>query len=64
MGNLSFQELALPDGMRLASSSRLKAVEFHANGNIINSGTLTFLTSSGLTEIRLQFQRGRMIIYE
>nr|WP_255726790.1 prepilin-type N-terminal cleavage/methylation domain-containing protein [Sporosarcina sp. ACRSM] len=64
IGKPEFSRTRFPDGMRLASSSRLKSVEFHANGDIIHSGTLTLLTSTGQTEIRLQFQRGRMIIYE
>lgn len=64
IGKPEFSRTRFPEGMRLASSSQLKSVEFHANGNIIHSGTLTFLTSTGLTDIRLQFQRGRMIIYE
>lgn len=62
-GKTGSSRTRFPDGLRLASSSRLKSVEFHANGNIIHSGTLTLLTSSGPMEIRLQFQRGRMIIY-
>ena len=63
-GQPEVSRTSFPVGMRLASSSRLKSVEFHANGDIIHSGTMTLLTSTGATEIRLQFQRGRMIIYE
>ena len=53
-----------PTGMYFTNSSTLSKVEFHANGDIIKSGTLAFSTSSGQIEIRIQFQRGRMIIYE
>ncbi|MEK4403127.1 prepilin-type N-terminal cleavage/methylation domain-containing protein [Sporosarcina sp. FSL K6-6792] len=53
-----------PKGMRLAGTSQLKAIEFRGNGDILKSGTMAFLTSSGIIEIRFQFQRGRMIIYE
>ena len=63
-GQPEVSRTSFPVGMRLASSSRLKSVEFHANGDIIHSGTMTLLTSTGATEIQLQFQRGRMIIYE
>ncbi len=63
-GKSEFTRTVFPKGMRLADSSPMKTVEFHANGDIIKSGTLTLETSSGLTQIRFQFQRGRMIIYE
>jgi competence protein ComGD len=53
-----------PPGMRVASSSPMKAVEFKTNGDIVNSGTLTIQSKSGITQIRFQFQRGRMIISE
>ncbi|WP_342505183.1 type II secretion system protein [Sporosarcina sp. FSL K6-2383] len=63
-GKSEFARMTFPVGMKLSDSSRMKEVSFHANGNIMNSGTLVLETSSGLTEIRFQFQRGRMIIYE
>ncbi|MFJ7933739.1 prepilin-type N-terminal cleavage/methylation domain-containing protein [Sporosarcina sp. NPDC096371] len=63
-GKFEFARTTFPEGMRLSDSSRMKVVEFHPNSNIVNSGTLTLESSSGLTEIRFQFQRGRMIIYE
>ncbi|MBE1553760.1 hypothetical protein [Sporosarcina limicola] len=63
-GKTEFSRTTLPKGMKVADTSRMKVVEFHATGNIVKSGTLTLETSSGLTEIRFQFQRGRMIIYE
>ena len=53
-----------PEGMHYINSSTSSKVGFHANGDIIKAGTLAFSTSSGVIEIRLQFQRGRMIIYE
>jgi len=53
-----------PKGMRLVGTSQLKEIEFHGNGDILKSGTMAFLTSSGIIEIRFQFQRGRMMIYE
>lgn len=63
-GRIEIARNLFPEGMRLLSSSQLKAVEFHANGDIVRSGTIALVTSSGLIEIRFQFQRGRMIIYE
>ncbi len=63
-GKLKLHRNVFPKGMRLASSSQLKAIEFDGNGDILKSGTMAFLTSSGIIEIRFQFQRGRMIIYE
>jgi len=63
-GKTEIARTAFPEGMKLSDSSRMKTVEFHGNGNIVNSGTFVIETSSGLTEIRFQFQRGRMIIYE
>jgi competence protein ComGD len=53
-----------PKGMHLTNSSTSSKVEFQANGDIIKTGTLAFRTSSGQIEIRIQFQRGRMIIHE
>lgn len=53
-----------PKGMRFESGSTLKEMEILANGNLVKSGTFAFSTSSGLIELRVQFQRGRMIIYE
>ena len=63
-GRIEIVRNVFPDGMRLVSTSQLKAVDFHANGDIVRTGTMALLTSSGLIEIRFQFQRGRMIIYE
>ena len=63
-GRIEIARNVLPKGMRLSATSQLKAIEFHGNGDILKSGTMAFLTSSGLIEIRFQFQRGRMIIYE
>jgi competence protein ComGD len=63
-GRIEIARNLFPEGMRLVSSSQLKTVEFHANGDIVRSGTIALVTSSGLIEIRFQFQRGRMIIYE
>jgi len=63
-GRVEIARCVLPKGMRLSATSQLKAIEFHGNGDILKSGTMAFVTSSGLIEIRFQFQRGRMIIYE
>ncbi len=63
-GRVEFARTTFRSGIKLADSSGLKAVEFHANGDMIKTGTLAFKTSSGITQIRFQFQRGRMIIYE
>jgi len=63
-GKVEVARNVFPKGMRLAGTSQLKEIEFHGNGDILKSGTMAFLTSSGIIEIRFQFQRGRMIIYE
>lgn len=54
----------LPEGMLLGSSSSLKKIRFHPDGDIIESGKLIFVGKSGHTHITFQFQRGRMIISE
>lgn len=61
-GEFEFARTNFPVGMKLVSS--MDSVEFHGNGDIIKSGTLVLKTSSGFTEIRFQFQRGRMVVYE
>lgn len=63
-GKFEFFRKLLPEGLNIASSSNLKAVEFHADGDIIDSGRLTLVGKSGRTNIVFQFQRGRMIISE
>jgi competence protein ComGD len=63
-GRVEIARCVLPKGMRLSASSQLKVIEFDGNGDIKKSGTMAFLTSSGRIEIRFQFQRGRMLIYE
>lgn len=57
-------EYKLPDGMGLSSSNRLRTVEFHGDGNIVQSGVLTLVTQTRRFAITFQFQRGRMIIRE
>lgn len=59
-----FSRKLLPEGMSVSSSSKLKAIEFHGNGDVFNFGTLTIVGKSGRTKITFQFQRGRMIISE
>ena len=63
-GQEEFSRKLLPKGMYVLSSSNLKVVEFHGNGNIINFGTLVLSTKTDLIRITFQFQRGRMIISE
>ena len=63
-GKEEFSRKLLPEGMYVLSSSNLKVVEFHGNGNIINFGTLVLSTKKDLIRITFQFQRGRMIISE
>lgn len=63
-GRIEFSRKILPEGMYVLGSSKLKAVEFHSTGNIINSGTLTLGSNSGITTFTFQFERGRMIISE
>ena len=59
-----FSRKLLPEGMSVSSSSTLKAIEFHGNGDVFDFGTLTIVGKSGRTKITFQFQRGRMIISE
>ena len=63
-GKEEFSRKYFPEGMYVLSSSKLKDVEFHGNGNIINLGTLSLGTKTGVITITFQFQRGRMIISE
>ena len=63
-GKIEFSRKLLPEGMHVSSLSNLKAVEFHANGDIINFGRLTFLSNRGSRTIVFQMQRGRMTISE
>ncbi|WP_186670581.1 type II secretion system protein [Sporosarcina sp. BP05] len=63
-GKVGVAQNVFPKGMRLASSSQLKSIKFDGNGDILKPGTMAFFTSSGIIEIRFQFQRGRMIIHE
>lgn len=63
-GKFEFARTVFPEGMKYVGTSQLKEVEFHANGNIVHSGTIVLERSTGPIEIRFQFQRGRMIIYE
>lgn len=53
-----------PEGMYVSSSSSMKSVEFHANGDIVQSGVLVIVGKTSRTTITFQFQRGRMIISE
>lgn len=63
-GRIEFSRKLLPEGMNIVSSSGLKAVEFHPDGDIVDSGKLILSGKSGRTHITFQFQRGRMIISE
>lgn len=63
-GKKELSRKLLPEGMHVSSSSALKTVEFHGNGNIVYSGVLTIVGKTGRTAITFQFQRGRMIISE
>ena len=63
-GKIEFSRKLLPEGMHISSLSNMKAVEFHANGDIINFGRLTFLSNQGSRTIVFQMQRGRMTISE
>lgn len=63
-GKIEFSRKLLPEGMHISSLSNLKAIEFHASGDIINFGRLTFLSNRGSRTIVFQMQRGRMTISE
>lgn len=63
-GKVELSRKLLPEGMYVLGSSKLKVVEFHSTGNIINSGTLTLGSKLGITTFTFQFERGRMIISE
>ncbi|BAQ11275.1 comb operon protein [Bacillus sp. OxB-1] len=63
---VSSEEIArgsFPEGMYYASSVGYR-VEFQGDGNIVNSGTATLVGKSGDFEIRFQFLRGRVVVYE
>lgn len=64
VGNRELSRTSLPEGIRFNSSSTLQRVEFLPGGDLRASGTLSFRTSSGVVELRLQLVRGRVIIYE
>lgn len=55
--------ITLPEGIRFISSSSLHRVEFLPSGDLRASGTLSFRTSSGVVELRLQLVRGRVLVY-
>ncbi|MFS0575201.1 type II secretion system protein [Sporosarcina sp. 179-K 3D1 HS] len=62
----SARELArssFPEGMRYESSAVTK-IEFQGNGDIKKSGTATVFAKRGNFDIRFQFLRGRVIVYE
>lgn len=63
-GQMELSRKVLPEGMSISSSSNLKEIEFHANGDMIKFGTLIIVGKTGRTKITFQFQRGRMIISE
>lgn len=58
-----FSRVDFPPTLQLNLSSNLKRVEFDPRGRILQSGRLTFNTSTGLADIRMQLHRGRMIYY-
>nr|WP_255415295.1 hypothetical protein [Sporosarcina sp. BI001-red] len=53
-----------PPTIKFDHTSTLRNVSFQGNGNMYNTGTLTFETASGTKKIKFQFQRGRMLLYE
>lgn len=59
-----FSRKLLPEGMTVASSGNIKSIDFHANGDIVNFGTIIIIRKSSRTKITFQFQRGRVIISE
>ncbi|WP_339250533.1 competence type IV pilus minor pilin ComGD [Sporosarcina sp. FSL W8-0480] len=61
---VTYSTIDFPDGMRWVAGDRLKKVDFHPNGHIINPGTLIIRTSTGDKRITLQLQHGRMLIYD
>ncbi|MDW0117339.1 hypothetical protein QTL97_10370 [Sporosarcina thermotolerans] len=62
--NVTYSTIDFPEGMRWVAGNRLRAVEFHPNGHIINPGTLVIQTSTGNKVITLQLQHGRMLVYD
>lgn len=61
-GKYEFERIYFPTGVKLSDLSPMKIIEFHPNGDMIRTGTMTLETTNGLKNIRFQFQRGRMII--
>ena len=55
---------SFPRSVALDPSSTFREFGFHANGNMLQTGTLSLKTESGMKFIKFQFQRGRMIIDE
>lgn len=53
-----------PPTIKYDNTSTLRYVAFQGNGNMVDSGTMAFTTTSGTKKIKFQFQRGRMLQYE
>ncbi|MDN4609026.1 competence type IV pilus minor pilin ComGD [Sporosarcina highlanderae] len=63
--SVRYSTIDFPEGMRwIANGNRIRAVEFHQNGHIINPGTLIIRTSTGDKRLTLQLQHGRILVYD
>lgn len=64
-GNETVSTTYFPKGIRGSTSNgSLLRVDFHPDGKIIHSGTMTLLTDFKTYSIRFQFEKGRVIIHE
>ncbi|MGG0667911.1 competence type IV pilus minor pilin ComGD [Sporosarcina koreensis] len=57
----TYSTIDFPEGMYSVSGG---PVEFHPNGHIINPGTIKLRTSTGDKRLTLQFQHGRVLVYD
>lgn len=63
ISDVSSMDIDFPADMRVISvSDNMRGVEFHNNGLIMNSGTITLRTSAGVKLITLQLQHGRVLV--
>jgi competence protein ComGD len=64
-GEIEFSRQAFPNGMRVISnSSTLSSILFLPNGNVLEVGTLIIRRSSDTVQLKIQMERGRVIIHE
>jgi type II secretory pathway pseudopilin PulG len=55
---------SLPKGIKLSTKSTLTSISFNPNGSIVNFGTLTFETPTGIKTVRIYIGKGKMTVEE